>query len=55
VVNGGDHMEYDVMIRGFEETVFVIGSNVSAPLAAGRSVGATFASPGLSLLPVIES
>ena len=50
-VYGGDHMEYDVTISGFEETVFVVDTNVAAPLASGRTVGVTFSPLGLSLLP----
>lgn len=52
-VYGGDHMEYDVMISGFNETVFVVDTSVSAPLAAGDVVGVTFSRLGLSLLPAV--
>jgi iron(III) transport system ATP-binding protein len=50
-VYGGDHMEYDVAMDGFEETVFVVDTDVSAPLPEGRVVGVTFSPAGLSLLP----
>jgi len=52
-VYGGDHMEYEVSIGGFTETVFVVDANVEAPLAEGSVVGVTFALSGLSLLPTV--
>jgi iron(III) transport system ATP-binding protein len=51
-VYGGDHMEYDVTISGFEETVFVVDTNVSTPIAEGLTVNVTFSPLGMSLLPV---
>jgi iron(III) transport system ATP-binding protein len=50
-VYGGDHMEYDVAIKGFEEPVFVIDTNMSATLLEGRVVGVSLLPSGLSLLP----
>jgi iron(III) transport system ATP-binding protein len=52
-VYGGDHMEYEVMIDGFDETVFVVDTNVSTPLPEGRVIAVRFSSSGLSLLPTI--
>jgi iron(III) transport system ATP-binding protein len=49
-VYGGDHMEYDVTISGFKETVFVVDTNVSAPLTEGLAVSVTFSPLGMSLL-----
>jgi iron(III) transport system ATP-binding protein len=54
-VYGGDHMEYDVMLSGFKETIFVTDSNVAEPLPDGREVGVTFSPSGLSLLPAGRS
>jgi iron(III) transport system ATP-binding protein len=54
-VYGGDHMEYDVALTGFEETVFVVDTNVSAPLAEGLAVTVTFSPLGMSLLPVASA
>ncbi len=51
VVYGGDHMEYDVIISGFDETLFVVDSNVAARFTKGRAVGVNFSSLGLALLP----
>ena len=50
-VYGGDHMEYDVMVDGFSEMVFVVDTNVLTPFAAGDTVGVTFSTTGLALLP----
>jgi iron(III) transport system ATP-binding protein len=54
-VYGGDHMEYDVILTGFKETIFVIDSDVFEPLPDGREVGVTFSPSGLSLLPAGRS
>ena len=51
-VYGGDHMEYDVMVSGFKDPVFVIDTNVSTAFVAGSEVGVEFLLTGLSLLPV---
>jgi len=50
-VYGGDHMEYDVLLTGFTDTVFVIDQNVSAPWPEGHDVSVRFSPTGLSLLP----
>ena len=50
-VYGGDHMEYDVAITGFEEPVFVIDTNMAATMLEGRVVGVELLPSGLSLLP----
>jgi len=50
-VYGGDHMEYDVMVNGYKDMVFVVDPNVSAPFAEGAEVSVTFSATGLSLLP----
>jgi iron(III) transport system ATP-binding protein len=51
-VYGGDHMEYDVLLQGYSEAVFVIDQNVSGPWAEGSDVSVRFSATGLSLLPV---
>jgi iron(III) transport system ATP-binding protein len=50
-VYGGDHMEYDVVLDGFVETIFVVDTNVSAPWRQGDLVRVTLSEAGLSLLP----
>jgi iron(III) transport system ATP-binding protein len=50
-VYGGDHMEYDVVIDGFAESIFVVDTNVSAPWPRGGLVRITLSEAGLSLLP----
>jgi iron(III) transport system ATP-binding protein len=49
-IYGGDHMEYDVALEGFSESLFVIDDRVAAPFAAGDAVGVTLAIEGLALL-----
>jgi iron(III) transport system ATP-binding protein len=51
VVYGGDHIEYDVILEGFAEMVFVVDANVSAPFAEGDAVSVKFSQTGLALLP----
>jgi iron(III) transport system ATP-binding protein len=51
-VYGGDHMEYDVTLDGFSESLFVIDASVAAPFAVGTAVDVTLATSGLALLPV---
>ena len=53
-VYGGDHMEYDLMVDGFVEMVFVVDTNVMTPFNAGDRVGVTFAATGLALLPPLR-
>jgi iron(III) transport system ATP-binding protein len=50
-VYGGDHMEYDVMLDGFTETIFVVDTNVAAAWPEGGPVCVTLSEAGLSLLP----
>ncbi len=50
-VYGGDHMEYEVMMAGFTDMIFVIDTNVSAPFAMDGVVDLAFSTAGLSLLP----
>ena len=54
-VYGGDHMEYDVTLDGFDESLFVIDPAVAAPLAVGAEVGVTLLPTGLALLPGARS
>ena len=51
VVYAGDHMEYDVAIDGFSQTLFVVDTRVAAPFAAGAPVGIALTSTGVALLP----
>jgi hypothetical protein len=44
-------MEYDVVVDGLAETIFVVDINVSAPLQEGVRVRLTLSEAGLSLLP----
>src|ERR1700690_1243789 len=55
VVYGGDHMEYDVKVSGFDDPVFVIDTNVSAPFMEGSEAQVRFFVTGLSLLPAAKS
>jgi iron(III) transport system ATP-binding protein len=50
-VYGGDHVEYDVVLDGFSETIFVLDTNVSSPWQVGDPVRLTLSEAGLSLLP----
>jgi iron(III) transport system ATP-binding protein len=50
-VYGGDHMEYEVLLTGFSDPVFVVDTNVTLPLADGQAVGITLSETGLALLP----
>jgi len=50
-VYGGDHMEYDVVVDGFVETIFVVDTNVTAPWPEGGAVRVTLSEAGLSMLP----
>ncbi len=47
----GDHMEYDVTLDGFSESLFVVDARVATPFAAGAAVGVTLVPSGLALLP----
>jgi hypothetical protein len=44
-------MEYDVVVDGFAETIFVIDTNVSPAWEKGRVVRVILSKTGLSLLP----
>ena len=50
-VYGGDHMEYDVTIDGFSDSLFVVDTRVVTPFAAGAPVGIALTSVGVALLP----
>jgi iron(III) transport system ATP-binding protein len=50
-VYGGDHMEYEVMMAGFAEMIFVVDTRVSVPFAVDTAVDLAFSVAGLSLLP----
>jgi iron(III) transport system ATP-binding protein len=49
-VYAGDHMEYDIALDGFSDTLFAIDAQVGAPLAKGAAVGVGLATSGLALL-----
>jgi iron(III) transport system ATP-binding protein len=51
MVYGGNHLEYDVVLDGVSETIFVIDPNASSPWQIGSSVHLTLSEAGLSLLP----
>jgi iron(III) transport system ATP-binding protein len=53
-VYGGDHMEYEVAVDGFASSLFVVDTDVAAPLAAGSTVEIALAGSGLSLLPAMQ-
>jgi hypothetical protein len=44
-------MEYDVLLDGFAETIFVTDSHVSLPWQPGSLVCITLSETGMSLLP----
>jgi hypothetical protein len=50
-VQGGDHLEYDVKINGFEEAAFVLDASVSVALTEGSAVRVTFSPSGPRLPP----
>jgi iron(III) transport system ATP-binding protein len=50
-VYGGNHLEYDVVLDGVSETIFVIDTNASSPWQIGSPVRMTLSETGLSLLP----
>ena len=54
-VYGGDHMEYDVTLDGFAQSLFVVDARVAAPFLAGAPVGVTLAPAGLALLPPVAA
>jgi iron(III) transport system ATP-binding protein len=47
----GGHMEYEVALDGLADPVFVISTEVAAPLQPGAAVRATFDSSGLAVVP----
>jgi iron(III) transport system ATP-binding protein len=50
-VYGGDHMEYDVTLEGFSESLFVVDARVAMPFAPGDAVWVALSASGLALLP----
>jgi iron(III) transport system ATP-binding protein len=51
-VYGGDHMEYDVVLNGFSESLFVVDGRAGTPFSAGTSVSVALSDAGLALLPL---
>ena len=50
-VYAGDHMEYDVALGGYTDTLFVIDPQVATPRAIDSAVGIDLLVTGLALLP----
>ncbi len=51
-VYSGDHMEYDVVLVGFSESLFVVDARAATPFAAGAPVSVALSPSGLALLPL---